>query len=95
MKALEGWLGNEKAHETGRYYFCVMTPGWGEMTVFADRASVSPSGALLFHSEQRHEPHKGEECLVLALAAHQWVSVHAASVFDGSPICLDRGATDE
>lgn len=63
-----------------------------DVFINADQLEVSSCGALIAWGGARRdgEPLRGEKIIVCAFAPGQWFYFFAASVFDGSPVCVEQ-----
>ena len=75
------------ASDYGKYYWCVKTElsDDGEIYVFADEVRFTPTGGVLFVSQDA-----STERVRLALAPGMWSGVSAASCFDGHAVAVER-----
>ena len=79
------------AERFGKLYWCIKTylSNDGQIYTHADRVQIDQTGCLLFFGRHRDG---GPEYLTLALAAGSWRAVYMASLFDGSPVAVERWA---
>ena len=86
--------GDYKPYTEGRLYWLIQLDDGRAVTIHADEAVVGHDGSLSMVSTHRlagedyvPRPHP---LTLLVLPAGRWDMVHAASVFDGSPIGVDH-----
>lgn len=75
----------DKPMSYGKYYWRVRTMT-DKVWLYAGRVEVTPSGALIFWSDERD----GGAFQVMAFGPGRWMDFHAASCVDGGPVAVEH-----